>query len=199
MTAHTAPPDRKPLFGHLIAALMALLLSMTALFSTPTQAAAFEPLKALLRPAPLAEQLRLANQAINALDYEPTPGTWLTPGELVQRGAGDCKDLAFAKYWLLKGVAREHRAIRLAYGQVHLEGRWQAHLVVLVWSDDGPPWVLDNVVQTLQRLNDRPDLSVQFSFDESGYFDGISHQPRRGLRIKGWAELQARLAAAAPV
>lgn len=148
---------------------MAVLLNMTMMFSAPTPATAFEPLKALMRPAPRAEQLRLANQAINPLDDEPTPHTWLAPGELAQRGAGACKDLAFAKYRLLKGVAREHHAIRPAHGHVHL-----------------------------QRLNGRADLSVQFSFDESGCFDGLTHQPRTGLRIKGWAELQAWLATRAP-
>lgn len=175
--------------------LLALLLAWAALlFGSATRATPLDHLEQLLRPHALAEQLRLVNLAINDLEHAPTPAAWQTPAELLQRGAGDCKDLAYAKYWILQRVAQGHRGMRLGYGQIHLEGRWQLHLVLLVWTDEGEPWVLDNVVQDIRRLGARPELALQFSFDEARYYTGTSRQPLTGTRVKGWDTLRDRMA-----
>lgn len=186
----TAPTLRTPL-GRLLAALLAWA---ALLFVSAAQAAPLDHLKQSLRPHALPEQMRLVNLAINELEHVPTPAAWQTPAELLQRGAGDCKDLAYAKYWILQRVAQGHRGMRLGYGQIHLEGRWQLHLVLLVWTDEGEPWVLDNVVQDIRRLGARPDLALKFSFDEARYYTGTSRQALTGTRVKGWDALRDRMA-----
>ena len=170
------------------------------LASLPVRAMNLDHLAHLIRPHPLMEQMRLVNLAINDLDYAPLPGVWQTPRELAQRGAGDCKDLAYSKYWLMKQVVEgdddlRHDGLRLGQGWVWMDGRWQSHLVVLVWADEGPPWVLDSATPALLRVTQRPDLSVDFSFDESGYFQGLTRQAMTGKRVKGWSELRNKMAA----
>ena len=175
--------------------LLPTLLAWAALlFGTAAHAAPLDHLERLLRPQALPEQMRLVNLALNELEHVPTPAAWQTPAELLQRGAGDCKDLAYAKYWILQRVAQGHRGMRLGYGQVHLEGRWQLHLVLLVWTDEGEPWVLDNVVHDIRRLGERPDLALQFSFDETHHYQGTGRQTLSGIRIRGWDALQGRMA-----
>lgn len=171
------------------AAVVCCPLTVSALAHAPS----LDPLAQRLRPLPLQEQMHLVNLAINALDHAPRPEAWQTPTELLQRGAGDCKDLAYAKFWLLGQVAHGHREMRLGYGHVHLDGRWQLHLVVLVWTEEGSPWVLDNLTSVVQRLDTRPDLALQLSFDEHSSFAGISDTVVTGKRIRGWAALQARM------
>lgn len=174
--------------------LLAAAVLLCALMASPwTQAATLDFLAQRLRPLPLPEQMHLVNLAINGLDHVPRPDAWQTPAELLQRGAGDCKDLAYAKFWLLAQVARGHREMRLGYGHVHLDGRWQPHLVVLVWSDDGSPWVLDNVTPVVVRLSSRPDLSLQLSFDEHSSYTGVSDTIVAGPKVRGWSTLQARM------
>ena len=129
-------PPRSALPGRLLAAWL-LLSPLVAGAGTP--ATGLDHLVQQLSPHPLETQLQLVNRAINGLDHAPGPDTWLTPGELLQRGAGDCKDLAYAKYWLMTRVAEGYRDLRLGYGHVHLAGQWQLHLVVLVWTDAGVP------------------------------------------------------------
>lgn len=190
MTAPTLPMP--------LCRLLAALLAWAALlFGSAAQAAPLDHLKQLLRPHALPEQMRLVNLAINELEHVPTPAAWQTPAELLQRGAGDCKDLAYAKYWILKRVAQGPQRMRLGYGQIHLEGRWQLHLVLLVWTDEGDPWVLDNVVQDIRRLGQRPELALKFSFDEARYYTGTGHQTMTGVRVKGWDTLQDRMGTAA--
>ena len=197
------PPIRHPQTASTLVTpcrrLLAAFLAWAALsFGSAARATPLDHLEQLLRPHALAEQMRLVNLAINELEHAPTPAAWQTPAELLQRGAGDCKDLAYAKYWVLQRVAQGHRAMRLGYGQIHLEGRWQLHLVLLVWTDEGEPWVLDNVVQDIRRLSERPELALQFSFDQTRYYSGTGHQTLTGTRVKGWDALRERMAPPAP-
>ena len=151
--------------------------------------------RVMSQPAPARAQL--INHVVNDFDYHPgtDPSQWLTPDELAQRGGGDCKDFALAKFWLLRqaGVAPER--VRLAYGHWTQGNERRSHLVVLLWADDGSPLVLDNLVPGLRRLSDRADLSIRFSFDERGFYDQVGMQRIADQPLKGWRGTWDRLAA----
>ena len=76
---------------------------------------------------------------------------WATPLEVLARGAGDCEDYVFAKYFTLRelGVA-EHR-LRMTYVRARIGGAGssvtQAHMVLSYYpTPDAVPLVLDNLV-----------------------------------------------------
>lgn len=149
--------------------------------------------RVMQRPGPARAEV--INHAINQFEHEEVPGStaWQTPQQLVQRGIGDCKDFALAKFWLLRHAGAAPESVRLAYGDVLLDGAWRLHLVVLLWSDGEGPWVLDNLVHGLFRLADRYDLRIAFSFDDNGFYDGIGQRRIRDQPLKGWAGLWTRL------
>ena len=145
---------------------------------------------------PPAARAQLINHVVNDFDYHPgsDPRHWLSPDELAQQGGGECKDFALAKFWLLRqaGVAPER--VRLAYGHWTNGSERLTHLVVLLWADEGSPLVLDNLVPGLQRLSERSDLAIRFSFDEHAFYDQIGSQRIADQPLKGWRGTWARLA-----
>ena len=109
------------------------------------------------------------NLAINQFDYlDAAPGStrWQTPRELVAHGMGSCQDFALAKFWLLRGSGFRSDLVRLAFGRIAIGGQTQLHLVVLLWTDRGEPWVLDNLVNGMHRASARPELQIDYTFDE---------------------------------
>jgi hypothetical protein len=155
--------------------------------------------RALERPA--AARAEVINLAVNQFEHADSTGptVWQSPQQLVQRGAGDCKDFALAKYWLLRHAGTPREAVRFGYGDVLLQGQWRPHLVVLLWPDAGSPLVLDNMVDGVYRLSDRPDLRIGFSFDEQAFYDETSERRIRDQPIKGWQGLWERLPKPAPI
>jgi predicted transglutaminase-like cysteine proteinase len=143
-----------------------------------------------------AQRAELINVAINQFDHAESPGpvVWQSPQQLVQRGAGDCKDFALAKFWLLRHSGSPRERVRMAYGDVWLGQAWRRHLVVLLWTDGGSPLVLDNLLPGAHRLADRQDLQIRFSFDETGFYDHIGQRRIPDQPLKGWQGLWERIA-----
>lgn len=154
----------------------------------------------VLERAPAA-RAEVINGAINQFEHRESPGPsrWQSPQQLVQLGAGDCKDFALAKYWLLRYSGTPRERARFGYGEVLLQGQWQRHLVVLVWADTGSPLVLDNLAQGVFRLNDRHDLRISFSFDEQAFYDETSDRRIRDQPLRGWQGLWESLPRPAPL
>ncbi len=178
--------------------MVAMVLVIGAGRATPVHAHeeprwAFLVSRVMERPA--AARAEVINHAINQFDQAEGPATavWQTPQQLVERGVGDCKDFALAKFWLLRHAGTAPGRVRLAYGDVLLFGEWRRHLVVLLWSDDGSPKVLDNLVPGVYRLADRHDLRIQFSFDDDGFYDGAGNRRIRDQPLQGWAGLWSRI------
>jgi predicted transglutaminase-like cysteine proteinase len=110
-------------------------------------------------------QLGHINRAINLL-LRPTAGDWLSPLDVLRRGAGDCKDYALAKYFALRqaGVSPEH--LRLVI--VHDKRRAEDHMVVA--ADDNGDWlILDNRTMTLVTDVDASAVYLPlFVLDDTG-------------------------------
>lgn len=161
----------------------------------PAYALNLDHLQELVKKQAPTEQMRLVNLAINEFDYAPIPGVWQTPTELASRGAGDCKDFAYAKYWLIKRMNIEFKELRLGYGRVFLDGRWQLHLVVLLWTEEDAPLVLDSATSVIAKLNIRKDLEIEFTFTEEQFFAEASNRVINAKRIKGWGDLANKMKA----
>ena len=144
-------------------------------------------------PAP--QRAQLINHVVNDFDYHPStdPARWLTPDELAQRGAGDCRDLALAKFWLLRQAGTPRERVRIAYTRWDDGGSGRYHLVVLLWTDAADPWVLDNLVPGMRRLSQRADLQVHFSFDERQFFAQAGPRAIGEQPLQGWRGLWERL------
>jgi hypothetical protein len=144
---------------------------------------------------PASQRPQLINHVVNDFDYHPSgdPARWLTPDELAQRGAGDCRDLALAKFWLLRQAGTPPERVRIAYTRWDDAGVGRYHLVVLLWTDAGEPWVLDNLVAGMHRLSQRPDLQVFFSFDERRFFERAGQRQIGEQPLQGWRGLWDRL------
>lgn len=143
-----------------------------------------------------AQRAELINLAINQFDHAEAPGpvVWQSPQQLVRRGAGDCKDFALAKFWLLRHSGSPRERVRMAYGDVQIGKDWRRHLVVLLWTDGDSPLVLDNLLPGAHRLTARQDLRILFSFDETGFYDATGPNRIPDQPLKGWQGLWDRIA-----
>lgn len=147
---------------------------------------------------PAASRAEVINLAINQFEHAEGTGAtvWQSPQQLVARGAGDCKDFALAKFWLLRHTGTARDRVRMAYGDAQVGGVSRRHLVVLWWADGGSPLVLDNLLPGLHRLSARTDLRIHFSFDELAFYEETGTRRIRDQPLKGWDGLWERLSVA---
>lgn len=120
---------------------------------------------------------------------------WASPLELFAKGAGDCEDLAMAKYFALLAEGLPESSLRLVYVRAQFQGKPQAHMV-LAWypNPQDPPWILDNLDPELKRAADRPDLAPVFSFNAEGLWQGVGPQDSGNplTRLSMWRDALAR-------
>ncbi len=171
----------------------------------PQAAAAAQALQgAIAAAAPLDEAGRL--QAINHffnrrivyaedLDTTGEADHWDSPLELLARGAGDCEDLAIAKYFSLIAAGTPSASLRMVYVRAQRSGGTQAHMV-LAWypQPTAEPLILDNLVPEVQPASARRDLVPVFSFNAEGLWQGAGAQ-RAGdaaQRLSRWREVLAK-------
>jgi len=96
---------------------------------------------------PQSEQLNAISRFVSSLPYQGdrlnygVGEYWATPRELVLMGSGDCEDLAFLSFMLLKQLGWDERSMRLVilFDKVRNLG----HAVVVV-SFNETLWLLDN-------------------------------------------------------
>lgn len=167
------------------------------LFAAPASAnpVAWQYLVERVMRHPVAMRAEVINHAINQFEHVDATGptAWQTPAELAQRGIGDCKDFALAKFSLLRQAGAAPESVRLAYGSWHAGAERRLHLVVLLWVDAGSPLVLDNLVAGIHRLSDRRDLDIRFSFDDQAFYDQTGALRIADQPLRGWQALRARL------
>lgn len=126
----------------------------------------------------------------NQTDY------WATPIEFLSTKAGDCEDFAIAKYITLLALQVDNKKLRITY--VKASSINQAHMVLTYYeSPDATPLILDNLVGTLEKASDRPDLIPVYSFNGEGLWlakmrdEGQNPQSTNDLNM--WRDLIARL------
>jgi predicted transglutaminase-like cysteine proteinase len=158
------------------------------------------------RDLPEEEQLRRVNEFFNRrirfaddIVVWAQPDYWATPLETLGRGAGDCEDFVFAKYFTLRelGIAEGH--LRMTYVRARIGGPassiTQAHMVLSYYpTPEAVPLVLDNLITEIRPASERPDLAPVFSFNMQGVFVGGAAQASTPVdRVSRWRELILRM------
>lgn len=127
---------------------------------------------------------------------------WTTPDELLRAGAGDCEDLAIAKYFALRELGVPAERLRLVYARVFDAKRRfiEPHVVLWYRPVNAADWrVLDSLVPRIQTLTERGDLLPQFTFNEQqvSHWHRVDGESLLGgpERIVRWQQLLLRQAA----
>lgn len=128
---------------------------------------------------------------------------WASPAEFIAKGAGDCEDYAIIKYiFLLKlGVANDK--LRLIYVKARIGGsrskKTQAHMVLGYFKDvNGPPLILDSIIDDILPAEERTDLTPVFSFNSQGVWAADNNTDPVGSstsRLSKWRSLFDKLSA----
>ena len=182
----------------------ARLLEQAALLSAPAQALARGLVEVIDQGATLTppQRVRAVNDYVNRqLEWREDAQVWgqtdywASPLELFAKAAGDCEDLAMAKYFALLAMGLPESSLRLVYVRAQYQGRPQAHMV-LAWYPNAQdaPWILDNIDPELKRAPERPDLAPVFSFNAEGLWQGVGAQAAGNplTRLSIWRDALAR-------
>lgn len=96
---------------------------------------------------------------------------WATPLESLVKGAGDCEDYVIGKYFSLLNLGMAPEKLRLVYVRAKVGSQSVAHMVLGYYETPGAePLVLDNLVDSIRRASQRPDLTPVFSFNAQGVY-----------------------------
>lgn len=154
---------------------------------------------------PEREKINSINQFFNSRilfqddkDLWKNTDYWATPLETLGKGAGDCEDYTIAKYFSLleAGVAVEK--LRFIYVKAQIGDSnsriFQAHMVLGYYeTNNSVPYILDNLITSLEPANKRPDLKPVFSFNSQGLWVGNqSTNTDPTARLSRWRDLLQR-------
>lgn len=149
-----------------------------------------------------AARIEVVNAALNRLIEEradPERHHWPTPGEVLARGAGDCRSYAILKFYTLLAAGHEAADVRVLYTIQQRQatpGLQRPHLVA--WARaaaDAQARVLDNLNPFTLPLALRPDLRPVFSLDGEHLRRGAGEEVDRPARaLRPWRELLERVA-----
>ncbi|PSS48127.1 transglutaminase [Enterobacter sp. FS01] len=122
---------------------------------------------------------------------------WATPIEFLRKGAGDCEDLALAKYFTLREMGVPANQLRITYVKA-LELN-QAHMVVTWYSTPTAiPLVLDNLKTAILPATQRTDLLPVYAFNGEGLWlpqSGGNKRVGDSKRLSRWQDLLTRMRA----
>lgn len=120
---------------------------------------------------------------------------WATPVETLAMGAGDCEDIALAKYFTLRLLDVPEAKLRITYARVLFPQ--QAHMVMSYLPEPGAePLVLDNLVDAILPASARDDLQLLYAFDATSLYAVEGPGMRRigeSRQIPCWQELLSKL------
>ncbi|WP_174876076.1 transglutaminase-like cysteine peptidase [Vogesella oryzae] len=120
---------------------------------------------------------------------------WATPLESMSRGAGDCEDYAFAKYFTLRELGVAQQKLRMIYVKARIGGPastiTQAHMVLAYYAEPtAEPLVLDSLISSIMPASQRSDLQPVFSFNGDGIWVGGGSAPNASVdRLTRWRQL----------
>ncbi|MFN0183252.1 MAG: transglutaminase-like cysteine peptidase [Aquabacterium sp.] len=123
---------------------------------------------------------------------------WATPAETSARGAGDCEDLAIAKYFALLEHGTAEDRLRLVVARLWLPHRRaiEDHMVLAYYpAPGGDPLILDNVERRILPLSRRQDLVAVAGFNRMGWWSvGPGVEQFRGpvVPYADWHDMLAR-------
>jgi len=169
----------------------------------PQRFSAWVELVAQARQLPRAEQLARVNAFFNenirsGTDWElwGQADYWASPMETLMLGAGDCDDLAIAKYFTLVALGVAPGNLRLLYAFRSARGVPDVpHMVLGYYATPGDvPLVLDNAVPSIERLDQRIDLELIAAFASDAVYRFTHNQQVRlpVHRAQRWARVLTR-------
>lgn len=128
---------------------------------------------------PIATRIELINRFFNTfksgsdLQVWGRAEFWATPKELITAMAGDCEDIAVAKYFAMINSGIDEHALRLAHVKVYnpAHAAIEEHLVLLYLHDTHNTQVLDNLTDEIKPLHQRQDLIHLYSFNRYGVWN----------------------------
>lgn len=158
------------------------------------------------------EKLTLTNNTLNLFpwiadkDKWNKDDHWATPLEVITTFGGDCEDIAFAKWIMLRHLGVAKNKLFFAYVKIKLSG--QAHMVLLykadpdILFDKSTVYLLDNMYGEVKLAKDRKDLQGIYIFDTFGTIyamkdDGVKRVHSNIIppgKFKKMNELKARYA-----
>ena len=127
---------------------------------------------------PVREKLALVNTTLNRVPWATDAALWrsedywATPLETIATFAGDCEDIAIAKWIMLRHLGIPGENLRLAFVQIKNTG--ETHMVLLYLDRVDVPWeqrhidVLDNKDNEVRPGRDRDDLLALYLMSGSG-------------------------------
>ena len=127
---------------------------------------------------PVREKLALVNTTLNRIPWATdaahwrTEDYWATPLETIATFAGDCEDIAIAKWIMLRHLGIPGENLRLAF--VQIKNTSETHMVLLYLDRVDVPWeqrhidVLDNKDNEVRPGRDRDDLLAFYLMSGSG-------------------------------
>ncbi len=124
---------------------------------------------------------------------------WATPQELFTAMAGDCEDIAVAKYFALLKSGIDERHLRLAHVKAYnpTDKAIEDHLVLLYLDERLTPHVLDNLTVAIRPLQARRDLVALYSFNRYGVWNLhnqlITTRQANTRILDNWRNMLARL------
>jgi predicted transglutaminase-like cysteine proteinase len=156
---------------------------------------------------PEVEQVKQVNDFFNQhirfredIDQWQQQDYWATPLETLGTRAADCEDYTIAKYVTLLKLGVPVERLRLIYVKAQIGGSYskvfQAHMVLGYYpTSDAMPWVLDNLISSVEPAGQRPDLRPVFSFNSDGLWVGnaVQSQADPTVRLSRWRNLLDRM------
>jgi len=121
---------------------------------------------------------------------------WATPLELMGRAAGDCEDLAIAKYITLQLLGVNNQNLRLIYVRAKVGASSVAHMVLGYYPQPAEePLILDNLITSVRIASQRTDLSPVFSFNNEGLWAGgaATSSADPTARLSRWRDVLERM------
>lgn len=154
-----------------------------------------------IRNEPAAAKIKEVNDFfgtflfVSDADHFNQKDFWQTPVELLQCGAGDCEDFAIAKYFALIEAGIDREQLRIGYVQATGFGLSNAaHMILLYYPDKGTdPLVLDNLIEDIKPLSARKDLTLVYSFNNSGIWIKDPTKKTRDNNLPTWVNLLSRM------
>lgn len=144
-------------------------------------------------PDPI-KKLKLANSIINKVPYlDGTDGSYYHPAKLYRQG-GVCKDMAVAKYLLLKEAGYRLDLMRLAALSPRIDKPESAFHVVLVAQANGKDYVLDLIPAYLaaqERAQNKTTKTQQMQTIREAGLDLDSVTEKELLNPKGFYTLES--------
>jgi predicted transglutaminase-like cysteine proteinase len=150
----------------------------------------FRKMMEIAQGLPKNEQLSLVHHYFNTITWtNDARDTWSTLYHTVLTSAGDCEDIALAKYQTLRKLGWAAEDLRVLIGWDGQESDWHAWLAV---RDDADVIVLDSIMG-LQRPVSYAHARVVYSISDQGVWD---HAPDYvpAVRAEEWRMASERAA-----